>query len=98
MKTMRVTWSLILCGALLAGAWHAFKVLSGKYDLIIDETTGSMELPATQGRKSRRRVPLSEVQGVYVETVQKPSRGDEQSSPMYAPTLRLASPASERLA
>src|SRR5258708_5629593 len=25
MKTMRVTWSLILCGALLAGAWHALK-------------------------------------------------------------------------
>jgi hypothetical protein len=99
MSTMLVTWTAILCGGAVAGAWHAFRVLSGRYDLIIDELNGAIELPITQGRKSRCRLPFSSVQSVYVDRIQKPSGGGEQSSPKYAPTLNIqgATPATERL-
>jgi len=43
-----------------------------KYDLVIDEMAGTVQLPATQCRKSRREVPLNHVESMYVETIQQP--------------------------
>jgi hypothetical protein len=63
-------------------------VLSGRYDLRIDEINGSLELPATQGRESRRLVLLSKVEGAYVAKIQGPS-SDGESQPSFAPTLRI---------
>jgi hypothetical protein len=95
MHTMLITWSVVLGGALGAGAWHAMKVGSGNYDLIIDEMNGTLQLPLTLGRKERRQISMGEVESIYVETVQAPSKQGERSSPHYVPTLRLKKGAGE---
>jgi Na+/melibiose symporter-like transporter len=99
MRTMIMTWSVILSGGLAVCVWHTFQVLSGKYDLIIDELSGTIEVPIGQGRKSRRRVPLSSVQGLYVEKIQAASSDGEQPNVRYAPTLTVqgATPVTEPL-
>jgi hypothetical protein len=97
MRTMIVTWSVILAGGIAAGVWHGSQIVSGKYDLIIDELGSALELPLTHGRKARRRVPFAGVQGVRVEKFRK---GASDGQPwIYAPTLEIAGsdPESERL-
>ena len=98
MRVMLVTWGVILCGGAIAGVWHGFNILSGKYDLIIDELGSSLELPLTQGRKTRRRVSLHSVDSVWVETAGI-VKSNEESAPKYAPTLVIGgdTPAMERL-
>ena len=39
------------------------KLLRGDYDLVIDDLAGVLELPATMGRKCRRRVAFGDVRG-----------------------------------
>jgi hypothetical protein len=99
MRTMVITWGVILGGGMIAGLWHGYWTLSGKYDLVIDEMHGLIELPATQGRKTRCRIPLKDVQAVRVDTVAQPSEQGEQSAVKHAPTLILhgVPPSSERL-
>lgn len=100
LRTMLITWAVILSGGVVAGVWHWAKILSGKYDLIIDTQGDTLELPLTCGRKTRRQVPFAQVQGVRVDTVQKSSSGDGEPAVMHAPTLELAGAESseERLA
>ena len=83
---------------LAAGAWRWSQIISGKYDLIIDEPGRALELPLTHGRKARRRVPFSGVQSVQVDKTRKGAGAWERWS--YAPTLEIAgpNPESERLA
>ena len=90
MRTMLAAWSVILAGSLGAGVWHWVQVISGRYDLIIDEFNSSLELPLTQGRKTRRRIPLASIESVYVETIQPPKKDNEsESTPACAPTLKV---------
>jgi hypothetical protein len=67
--------------------------------MVIDELAGSVELPATHGRKNRKRVRLADVESVFVESITK-SAIDGEYSPTYAPALRIqgAPPGTERLA
>ena len=91
LHTMLVTWAVILAGSLGAGGWHWFQVLSGKYDFILDEIRGAVELPLTQGRKTRQRIPLSSIESVSVETIVPPKKdSDSEPVPSYAPTLRVS--------
>jgi hypothetical protein len=89
MRTALAAWSCILCGGMAVGGWYWMRVLSGKYDLVIDELGGVLELPLTQGRKERRRVPFSNVEGMFVETKINPSRGRNGPTMVYLPTLNL---------
>ncbi len=86
-NTMIVAWSLIFTAGVAGGGWQAGKVLSGKYDLILDELNHTLELPLTRGRKERRSVPWSAIRDIRVETVLKPANRGGQSSPAYVPTL-----------
>jgi hypothetical protein len=99
MRTMAVTWCMILGGGLLAGGWHLLRILSGKYDLVLDKLGSAIELPLTHGRKTRLRVPAAIVHNVRVETVTKSTYDGEGTSPMFAPTLEVSEPEprSERL-
>jgi hypothetical protein len=99
MRTMKVTWTVILSGGLAAGAWHALRIMSGKYDLVIDKLGGFLELPPTHGRKTRRRVPVTSVKEVHVETIKKTHHQEEPESPKFGPTLVMLGlePRSERL-
>jgi hypothetical protein len=89
MTTMVVAWSLILVASVGAGIWQLINALNGKHDMVIDEIGGAVELPANKSRKSRRRVPLGDIESVYVETIQRPATGDGESTPIYAPTVRI---------
>ena len=74
LRTMLITWLVILAGSLGAGGWHGFQILCGKYDLVLDEFRGAVELPLTQGRKARLRIPFANVESVFVETIQPPKK------------------------
>lgn len=89
LRTMLVTWSVILTGGVAAWAWQWRQILTGKYDLILYELEGRLELPLTHGRKTREPIPLSNIQAAFVATVRKSSKDGEQSTPAYAPTLRI---------
>jgi hypothetical protein len=99
LRTMLITWTTILSGAVLAGVWHAAKIFSGKYDLVIDDLGASLELPATCGRKQRQRVAFNSVRQVNVETIEKSSSDGESSAKSYAVTIDLAGaqPSTHRL-
>ena len=89
LRTMLVTWSVILTGGVVVWGWQWSQILTGKYDLILNELEGRLELPLTHGRKTRALIPLSEVQAAFVATVRKSSNDGEQSTTAYAPSLRL---------
>lgn len=90
LRTMLIVWAVILSGGVMAGAWHWVRILSGKYDLIIDTQGDALELPLTCGRKARRRIAFAQVQAVRVDTIEKSSSSDGESAVMHAPTLELA--------
>lgn len=89
LQTMLVTWSLILAAGVVAWGWQWCQILGGKYDLILNEFEGRLELPVTHGRKTREPIPLSNIQAAFVATIRKLSKDGEQSAPAYAPTLRI---------
>jgi hypothetical protein len=89
LHTMLLTWGVILSGALFAGGWHWLRALAGKYDLVIDELNSSLELPATCGRKIRRRVEFDCIRDVRVETIVHPSSDDGSTMNSYALFLDL---------
>lgn len=88
MKVMKLTWTIVVSGGLIAGLWHAMRVISGKYDLVIEEASGDVELPVSKSRKTRRRVGAREMDSIFVETIEK-SSGENGPSYSYAPTIRL---------
>jgi hypothetical protein len=91
LRTVVVVWSVILASGVLAAAWHWAIIRSGKYDLILDELNGSLQLPLTHGRQTRQTVTMAQVRGVYVATIEE-RRSDsdgESSTTTYVPTLRI---------
>jgi hypothetical protein len=100
MTTMLLTWLFILAGGFTAWGWQLNNRLSGKYDLVIDEIGGALDLPATNGRKTRRRILISDIESVYVDTIQKRIKSEDGASTAYAPTLRIrgGTPTTEQLA
>lgn len=88
-RVVTVAWVIILATGILSGLWHLVKIISGKYDLILDELNGAVQLPATQGRKSTKSFRLAEIHGIFVDVIE--TRDSEGSaSYRYAPTLRLS--------
>lgn len=88
LKTMTVTWTIILAGGLGVALWHGWKIASGNYDVILDELKGTLQLPRTSERKAVRHLPTSEIHALFVETIAK-SDSDGQTTYTYAPSLRL---------
>ena len=91
LRTVVVAWSVILASGGLAAAWHWAIIRSGKYDLILDELNGSLQLPLTHGRQTRQTVTIAQVRAVYVATIEE-RRSDsdgESSTTTYVPTLRI---------
>lgn len=98
MQTMVIIWIFIPTVSIGAYAIHRIRILAGKYDLVIDDLHGTIELPATQGRQERRRVAFANLDCIRLETeVHRDADGD--ASYAYIPTLHLAgvTPETERL-
>ncbi len=87
MKTMTVTWTVILTGGLFAAIWHALKIASGNYDLVLDSLNGTVQLPLTCGRRTSVTVPMAKVHGAFVIVEEK--RDSDSTTYTYFPTLRL---------
>jgi len=88
-RTMVITWGVILTGGVAGFGWQWFQILTGKYDLILNEMDGRLELPLTCGRRTRAPIPFAKVQAAFVQTIEKPSNDGGKCSPLYAPTLRV---------
>jgi hypothetical protein len=85
---------LAICATYLAGAgawlWQQQKINPGIDDLVINEGSGTLELPLTFGRKERMRMPFSEIETLWVDVIEHhSSRGG--TSYTYAPTLTMRS-------
>jgi hypothetical protein len=88
LSTMLAAWGIILGAGIAAGCWRAFHILSGRYDLIIDELNGTLDFPAGPQREMRQRVSLNSVEGLFVDRIEtKDSDGDP--SLKFAPTVKL---------
>jgi hypothetical protein len=88
--SMRVAigaWGIVLAVGLAAGGWQWRRCYSGILDLVIDELSGRLEVPATCGRKQRESLPLSAVKTVCVETREVVGSKGRRSQ-RYLPTLR----------
>jgi hypothetical protein len=70
LKTMLVAWSVILLAAVLTPFCQWLRVLSGRWDLVIDRTAGTMRLPRSQGRKEELVLPLASIIDVTLETLE----------------------------
>jgi hypothetical protein len=90
LRAMTITWAVIFSGGITAAVWQAAKIAAGKYDLIIDELGSQLELPATEGRKERVRIPLASVERLLVEVVRQRSSDESETTPGYAPAIQLA--------
>lgn len=90
-RVMQIAWAVILICGLGAGCWHWQDLRAGKYDLILDELNGTLQLPRTCGRKAVQTLPTATVQHVAVETVEKRDR-DGDPTYTYIPTLQLNPP------
>ena len=89
LRFMLILWAGIVTIAISASLWHQYKILRGKYDLIIDDLASTVELPLTHGRKTRVRLPFSSVQGLHVERIVQPDNEGGPPSYSYAPTLDI---------
>ena len=83
---------LAVCVIYLAGAgvwfWQQQKINTGIDDLVINEGSGTMELPLTFGRKERMTVPFSNIENIWVKIIEHhSSKGG--TSYTYAPMLNL---------
>lgn len=67
--------------------WQWGKIHSGDLDLILDETSTTIALPETYGRKQRVTVNRSEIEKLTVEQIEHRTR--KGISYTYAPTLWL---------
>ena len=73
------------------------KTFLGHFDLIIDESSGKVELPATFGRKERLSLSVSDILDVTAETIASPG-SEGGTTYTYAPILTLRGRPSARLA
>jgi hypothetical protein len=89
LRTMQVTWGIILAGGVTAWAWQWWQILAGRYDLILDERQGRLVLPLTHGRKRREPIPFARVQSVYVEIIEKTNSDGGGTHVQYVPTMRV---------
>lgn len=77
---------LVIAAGVAGYLWQWTKIHSGDDDLILDETSATIALPETYGRKEHLTVARSEIEKLTVETiVHRSNKGGISYS--YAPTL-----------
>lgn len=77
---------LIIAAGVGAYLWQWRKIHSGDDDLVLDETSTTIALPETHGRKQRVTVARGEIEKLTIETiVHRSSKGGVSYT--YAPTL-----------
>ncbi len=88
---------LVVVGGAAAYSWQWRKIHSGEDDLIVHEGTRTIILPETCGRKTLETVGFSEIENLTVEVItHRSSKGGVSHT--YAPTIRLRTGGSEKLA
>jgi hypothetical protein len=92
LRVVSVAWGIVLSGGFLTAIWFWRTLRSGKYDLVLDEVNGTVQLPRTCGRKGLQTLPISTIFSASVATVTKQDH-EGSTSYTYVPTLRLNSPA-----
>jgi len=86
LHTMIVVWSIVVPFVLLASFCQWLRILSGRWDFVIDRTAGMVRLPRSQGRKEEIVVPLANVLCVDLETCEfRKAKGGSSFS--YAPVI-----------
>lgn len=83
---MLVAWGMLLSFALLLPFCQFLRLLSGRWDLVIDRSAGTLRLPQSQGRREELVVPLASITTVKLETIMtRTSKGGTGFN--YAPVV-----------
>lgn len=80
---------LIYFSGLGVYVWRCVRANSGDEDLVINEASGTLELPLTFGRKERMTVGFRDIKAIWVETIV--NSGPKGTSYVFAPTLKMRS-------
>jgi hypothetical protein len=76
---------LVIGAGVAAYLWQWSKIHSGEDDLVLDETSATITLPKTFGRKEHVQINRGEIEELTVETIEH--RTSKGTSYTYAPTL-----------
>lgn len=71
LPVIQVVWAVVLGIGFTTAYWRWRNIQSGRYDLVLDESAGWLELPRADCRGPGRRVPLTAAKQVSVETVEE---------------------------
>ena len=93
------TGAWLLLSALLGGAiaygWQYQHVHSGRQDLVIDESSRTIQLPLTYKRRTQTPVPFSEIMAVALKKVAHQRKGGVRYT--YLVTLKMKDGSSQNL-
>lgn len=79
---------LVISAGVAVYLWQWSKIHSGEDDLVLDETSSTITLPKTFGRKERVKVQRGSIEGLSVETIEH-HNNKGGTSYTYAPILWL---------
>lgn len=71
LPVIQVVWAVVLGIGFTSAYWRWQNIRSGRYDLVLDESAGWLELPWKDRQGPGRRVPLTAAKRVRVETVEE---------------------------
>jgi hypothetical protein len=77
----------VLVGAAIAYGWQYQRVHSGGQDLVIEESTRTIQLPLTYKRRTETRVPFAEIMAVALKKVAHQRKGGVRYT--YLVTLKM---------
>jgi hypothetical protein len=77
----------VLVGGAIAYGWQYQRVHSGKQDLVIDESTRTIQLPLTYKRRTQTPVPFAEIMAVALKKVAHQRKGGVRYT--YLVTLKM---------
>jgi len=88
---------LVYGGGLAVYLWQKSKINSGIADLIIDESSRTVQLPLTFGRQAPVTVKITDIKSVWIQAIVRHNRKGGVTY-TYAPTLQLSGRAGQKLA
>jgi hypothetical protein len=88
MRMMLVVWAIVFGIAAAALVWAIKRNRSGDYDLRIDEASGAVTLPQTDGRRKRLKLARNEILGICLQ--RRITRNPSGNYFSYLPALDCA--------
>jgi Protein of unknown function (DUF3592) len=87
--------AIVLISGAAVYAWQYMDVQSGKRDLVIDESSRTVQLPLIYGRREQTPVPISQIRSILLKKVRHQSKNRVYYTDMV--TLQMANNSQQKL-